>query len=427
MAYTYYTTYKNNLAKAPKTDYMEEFQAVTDDQFYNSSDWYTIQEETSFGSGVYQNLDVRINGVINPTTGVNQGDDWKKLIFKNIDRTIRVGAMFVFDGNYWVTVSTSALSDFPTTCTVRRANNTLRWIDLDDGAKYDFPCVLDYIIQENRDYATAGSKFVNPSGLLQVITQLNATTNKIKPSIRFLFGNQDNWTAYEVFGGGVNNFNNPTATIGSTGILKLSMGVSHVNTDIDDLVNGYALAGKLVYLVELDKSAISGEVSDTFDLSATVTLNGDTVTRSVDWESDDEDVATVSSSGLVTFIATGSATITASLAGDSSIYDTCSVTVNTTPISEYVVVFTPETNYILEGNTQQYAVTLEKNGVTQADVFTFAIVAGTVPTDHYTFTSIDGNNFSVENIEKYVGEDLVVRATSGIYTKDISIFLKGAW
>ena len=426
MSYTYYTIYKDNLAKTPKTDYHEEMQEFVDDMFYDSSDWYTIQEETSFASGVYSELDVRVNHVVNTSTGLNQGDDWKKLIFKDIDKVVRIGAMFQFDNNYWVTVNTGNKSNLTSTCTLRRCNNTLRWID-DTGARHKIPCVLDYRIQENRDYATGGSKVVNPSGLLEVITQLNSNTNLIVANDRFLFGNSGNWTAYDVNGGGIHNFNNPeTETITATGMLKLTMSVVQDNIEVDDVVNGYANASERAYTIFLNKSSISGIVTDTFTLDAEVYLNSESVDRTVDWSSSDTNIATVSN-GLVTLIATGTATITASLDGDDTVYDTCEVTVDTTPISEYVVVFNPDTNYLLEGESETYNVVLELNGVAQADVFTFAIVTGNVPTDNYTFTTIDGNNFSLINVEKYVSESLVIRATSGIYVEDISVLLKGSW
>jgi len=242
MAYTYYTVYMDKLANAPKIDYHTEMQAVVDDQFYNSSDWYTVEEETSFASGTYSDLDVRINHVINTTTGTNQGDDWKKLLFKDIGKDVRMGALFVFDDNTWVTVNTGNLSNLTSTCTIRRCNNTLRWIS-DDGTRYSVPCVLDYAITENRDYSTGGSKLVSPSGILRIITQLNSITNSIVANDRFMFGNSDNWTSYKVQGGGIHNFNNPESeTISSTGLLNLTTSVAQTNIDTDDIVDGYANA-----------------------------------------------------------------------------------------------------------------------------------------------------------------------------------------
>jgi len=245
MAYKYYTVYMDNLSNSPKTDYHAETQAIVDDQFYNSSDWYTIEEEISFASGTYSNLDVRINHVVNTTTGANQGDDWKKLLFKDITKSVRIGALFIFDSNYWVTINTGNLSNLTSTCTVRRCNNTLRWIDA-NAVRQSLPCILDYAITENRDYSTGGSKVVSPSGLLRIVVQLNSITNLIAPNDRFLFGNEDNWTSYKVQGGGIHNFNNPeTETMSSTGLLTLTASVVQTNMDSDDLTDGYANASAI--------------------------------------------------------------------------------------------------------------------------------------------------------------------------------------
>lgn len=427
MAYKYYPVYLDKLAKSPKNDWIDDAQALVDDQFYDSSDWYTIQEETSFASGEYQDIDVRINHVVSTTTGANRGDDWKKILFKDLSKSIQVGAMFIFDSNYWIVVNTDSLSTTGSVCTVRRCNNTLRWID-GAGAKHSVPCVLDYSIQENRDYASATSKVVSPSGLLEIISQLNTITNSIKSSTRFLFGNPDNWTGYRVQGGGIHNFLNPTTeTFSTTGILKLTLGVTQINESVDDLVNGYANQTENNYTISLNNSSITGSIGETYQLEAIVYEGGVIVSRDVEWSSDDSLVATVGVSGLVTFISDGTATITVSLDGDSAVLDTCDALVDGTPISEYYVDVSPESNNILEGDTQVYAVTLELNGATQVDTFTFSDVSPSSISDKYIFTSIDGNSFSIENVEKSPSGDVIVRAVSGVHTKDITIKLSGAW
>jgi hypothetical protein len=427
MAYKYYPVYLDKLAKSPKNDWIDDAQALVDDQFYDSSDWYTIQEETSFASGEYQDIDVRINHVVSTTTGANRGDDWKKILFKDLSKSIQVGAMFIFDSNYWIVVNTDSLSTTGSVCTVRRCNNTLRWID-NAGAKHSVPCVLDYSIQENRDYASATSKVVSPSGLLEIISQLNTITNSIKSSTRFLFGNPDNWTAYRVQGGGIHNFLNPTTeTFSTMGILKLTLGVTQINESVDDLVNGYANQTENNYTISLNNSSITGSIGETYQLEAIVYEGGVIVSRDVEWSSDDSLVATVGVSGLVTFISDGTATITVSLDGDSAVLDTCDALVDGTPISEYYVDVSPESNNILEGDTQVYAVTLELNGATQVDTFTFSDVSPSSISDKYIFTSIDGNSFSIENVEKSPSGDVIVRAVSGVHTKDITIKLSGAW
>lgn len=427
MAYKYYPAYRSGMMKTPKQDFRDDMQQNVDEVFYMSSNWYTIGEETDFGSETYNDLDVRLNTVVDSTTGSNKGDDWRRVTFKDTSKFVQVGQMYYFDNNYWVTTDTHAFSGITTASTIRRCNNTLRWI-ANDGKRYSVPCVLDYRIQENRDYSTGGSKLVNPSGILQIIVQRNNKTNLIKASNRFLFGNSENWTSYSVFGGGINNFHNQNTTDMTSGhLLSLTTGASHINEEVDDIVNGYANHGELLYSIDVDYLSLSAQSGQSRQLVSTVYLNGDATNGNVLWTTTDEAICTVDSSGLVTMVSDGSATIRASLDGDSTIYDECSVTVEAAPSDGYIVSVSPPITELLEGTSQTINVYLENNGVVQGDVFTFTVASTSVPMDKYSFATIDGNSFSVSNIEMYLDEPLVIRAISGIYIKDILITLRGAW
>lgn len=427
MAYPFMTA-GASIQKTPKQDYTDLFQENLYDQFYNSSDWYTITEETALASGVYQNVDVRINSVINPTTSDNVEDDFKKLLFQDITHSVNLGRYYNFDNNYWITINVDKLKSLAQTVIVRRCNNMLRWIDEATGALYQVPCALTYVIKENRNYSSSGSQVVVPSGMTECFVQNNSKTQKIKPNQRFLFGNPNNWTSYRVAGGGINNFNNQqTADNTSAGLIRMAVAVDYVNYDSDDIVNGIANDVDNTYVLTLNQDTISGSATQTVQLLATVTLNGETVTRSLVWSSSDATKATVSSSGLVTFVATGSCVITASILENSSVSDTCAVTVGAAPVDNYQVIVTPTSNYLLEGTNQTYTVYLHKNGVQQADAFVFVLDANTVPLGNYTYSVLGNNSFKVTNITKFLTDVLEVTCTSGVYSKVVSISLRGAW
>lgn len=412
----------------PKTDYTQLFQEIITDQFYNSTDWHTIEQETALASGVYENIDARITELINVNTGEKIEDDFKRLLFSNINQPVSLGRMYRFDNNYWVTVNVDKIKSLASTATIRRCNNVLRWLDETTGAIYEAPCSLSYLIKENRDYSTAGSAIVVPSGMIDCIVQFNSQTNKIKPNQRFLFGNTMNWISYRVEGGGINNFNNlSTSDNMSSGLIKFSLTVDYSNMETDDIVNGIANAGTNVYALTINQDSITGAPLQTVQLLATVMLNGETVTRSLVWTSSTPSVATVNSNGLVTFVAVGTATITCRMLGNSSISDTCPVTVVSSPVDNYQVIASPDSNYVLEGTDKTWTVYLYKNGVQQADVFIFTLDANTVTSANYTYTVLGDNSFKVKNIKKFLADTLDVTCTSGIYSKIISVSLKGAW
>lgn len=416
-----------NFRKTQKEIYTELFQETINREFANSSSIWTIQEEDSFASQTYSDVDVRIGTHLIPNiTGKPSGDDYKQILFQDSDHPVGIGYLYQFDSNYWITINSEKTKNLASSSIVKRCNNTLRWIDK-DGAVYSEPCSIDYLILQNIDYSGSSALSVIPSGTIEVMCQFNTRTNTIIPNQRFLFGNPDNWTAYRIQGGGVNNFNNAqTSGNTSTGMIRLTMKADYISEN-DDLTNGIAYEDKQVYTISLNQTSLSGNVSTTIQLYPTVKLNGYTISRNVDWVSSNTAKATVSSTGLVTFIATGTATITCSLDGDSSVYATATATISTSPVNNYQIKISPDTNYILEGDTQTFAVYLYKNDVVQGNTFTFSLNYRSVPSTSYGYSVVNGNSFSIENKEKCLSDYLTVTCTSGEYSKTQDINLKGAW
>ena len=104
--------------------------------------------------------------------------------------------------------------------------------------------------------------------------------------------------------------------------------------------------------VSLDHNTASIEAESTYQLTATVAPSNATDKR-VTWSSSNTSVATVSSSGLVTAVSAGSATITVTTT-DGGYTDTCAVTVTPVVLNVYIPATTMEvgTDYlIVNGNT----------------------------------------------------------------------------
>jgi hypothetical protein len=428
MAYTYkYIPSGDALQVSAQEEYHRLVQEDLNQMFYESDDTYEVLEETGVGTGAYRKVDIRSNVVVNMLTGERNGNDFRKFLFKDLDHPVQLGLHYQFESNQWLTINVEKIHQHTPTCTVKRCNNTLRWID-PLGGYHSVPCSIGYLIKENRDYSTAGSQMVVPSGMIEVLVQGNDVTRTLKPNQRFLFGSSGQFTAYRIEGGGFANFNNQiTLDNNSAGLIRLSMAVDFLNEQTDDLVNGIADVNEQIYTLTLNESAISGDVGQTVQLQAVTVLNGGVVSRTVTWSSNYTDIATVNSSGLVTFIAEGTATITASLANNSSVSDTCSVVVGVSPVDIYQLRVSPSTNQILEGATQVWTAYLYKNNVQQADVVTFSLDPNTVPADHYTYLVMSDNSFGISNLEMFLTDTLDVTATSGIYSVVISISLRGAW
>lgn len=416
------------IQKSPKDNLIDDFQTALDIGFKVASDWFTIQRENPRASETYENIDVRINRAFDGKTSTTVSDDYKRILFKNPSDTPSLGSMFKFDGNYWIVTNVDAIKSLATTCIVRRCNNMLRWKDFSTGSVYSQPCVIDYLIQKPRDYVTGGSTLVEISGIIEVITQFNSRTNKIQPSRRFLFGNQDNWHAFKLMGGGLNNFNNIlTDDMNSVGFLRMTMLANQFNLETDDGINGVADSKEYNYSVSLNENIISINDVSSYQLIPVATLNGETVTKSFSWSSSDVSILTVDSSGVITPVSVGTATIKCSLSDNISIFDTCVVTVTSSLVDNYAISVSPNVNYIYEGSAVTFNTILQLNGVAQPDTFIYSINANGVPINNFQYNILSGNSFWIKNIKKFIDSNIIVTATSGSHSIQIPITLIGGW
>lgn len=428
MTYRFLNSSLSVSGKNPKETLSSDFQGALNKEFKTSSDWFVIQREFPYGSSEYIDVEARVNRVFDGKTTVTIADDFKRLLFRTPEDAPQLGSLYYFDDNYWMVTNTEAIKSLATTCVVRRCNNVLRWRDFNNGAIYSVPCVIDYLIKETRDYSTGGGSLVQPSGFAEIIVQFNPDTNKIRPSRRFLFGNQDNWMAYKVMGGGINNYDNRiTTNMTSAGLLRISTLANQANEDTDDLVNGIADAKEYNYSLSLNQNSQTITIGDSYTLIATVEMNGDTVSKPVVWESGSISIATISQSGIITPVGVGTTTIRCSMQDNLSVYDECVLVVSGAPSSNYMIALSPNIDGLFEGTEQTFTVTLSLNGVPQPDSFTFSLNSGSISIDNYRYNVLSGTSFWIKNLKRYDGDQLVVTATSGVHSMQIPIKLRGAW
>src|SRR6266699_1844702 len=149
--------------------------------------------------------------------------------------------------------------------------------------------------------------------------------------------------------------NTSVATVSSSGLVTSGMvGTATITAASEGKAGGAALTVTSVPVasVALSPATASIRVGQTVQLSATPKdSTGSTLTgRTVTWGSGDTTVARVSTSGLVTGVAQGSATITATSEGKTS---TAAITVTTVPVASVAV--SPTTASIEVGQTVQLA------------------------------------------------------------------------
>ena len=325
----------------------------------------------------------------------------------------------------WLVVALDSQTLYEEIGSIRQCTNEMRFYD-ESGALIRVPCVFDNKVNSEKNISRAEQKYIN--GITTVYMQLNEDSNKIHANQRFLFGRPGNWTSFRVVAVGVNNFMNEVYFDNeSARLLEITMEASYVNADTDDIVNG--IADVVSFEVSIDSADIFASIGDTRQLSALVYRDGELSNSGVIWSSSDSAVASVNSNGAVSFIADGTATITASMEGNESVSSSITVTVSSVVVDEYTLVISPyDDGYygILQGDEITFSCYLYKNGIRQSDVVSFTHRA-TVPVANYSFAVVGPNEFKIKNLKMATSGQVEVTCTSGAISKVANIRLKGAW
>lgn len=421
MALTFYDSWRK-VSSTPSEYWSESLQALIDEQFENASNIYTIEEETTRGTMTFTNLTCRICHVLtDKQTGEKLGDDFKELIFKNMDYDVFIGKRFRFDDNIFICTNTDNYHYVTKSCIIRRCNNSLRWID-DYGNKNQEPCICDYkILNDSNDY---NANIITPQGAIDNITlQYNDKSKNINPNQRFLIGNPR--VCYKIKGNGINNYlNEKTFDDNSVQLTKINVVYDPINKATDDIINGYANAYQTNYTISIDQGlSLEQNVGYTSSLSTTVKLNNEVVNgMELLWESSDSDICEIEPNGTFILKNIGDCTITVSLKNNPSVSDIMNISVKAIPSDSYEIRISPNVTEIAQGDFQNYDVNLYKNGIQQSDAVT--ITASGVPSTYYKLTT-SANGFLVANIKQYSPSPLTVNCTSGSYNTSIQIDLIG--
>ena len=229
--------------------------------------------------------------------------------------------------------------------------------------------------------------------------------------------------------------NEAVATVDANGVVTaIAFGEAVITATTTDGTNLSAtckvtVVPTLAETITLDKTEISIEATETATLVATV-LPELTTNKSVEWTSSNEAVATVDANGVVTAIAVGEATVTATTTDGSNLSASCKVTVVPTLVVSIEV--TPNSVEAEENSEVQLSVNVLPENATYKSVewsssndVIASVDANGLVTMHsagdaiITATTTDGTNLSATcRIKVYSGvngvsDDNVVVATIG--------------
>ena len=169
--------------------------------------------------------------------------------------------------------------------------------------------------------------------------------------------------------------NNNIATVSGDGVVNaVSEGNAIITVTTEDgeytATCNVKVEPKVIKVTDVVLSDEDGKISiiegDTAKLTATV-LPLDATNQNVTWTSSNNNVAIVSSEGIITAIAPGTADITVTTK-DGGFTDTCKVTVTKKIINVSSVTITPTTTTIVEGGTTTLKATINPSNATNPNI-----------------------------------------------------------
>ena len=373
---------ESGMLPQPDVEYNQNQQAFYDQQWDNTSARIVVEEQVDIGSHEFESVEVWINKAIgNTTTFMKNGEDYRQLIFRDIQHQIQRGIYFKFEDNWWISDFTNPSQGLVADVNVRRCNNALRIIDPENGSIFSAPCVVDY--DATSPSIQVSSSIITPNNHLSVYVQANDDTIRLfKLNTRFLIGGR----AFKLFAfqnALLQSVNDPMPTI-----LYLDLYLDELHAE-DNQELGLAYNGDFLYTVEIESANMSLVTGAIGKLFASVSLNGEGIEKSIVWSSSDETVVTINQNGEYQVLgeAGQQAIINASLEGNDDVTDGIAIHVVAVEEVQPVIALSPVIDKIRQYQTIETEVYVAVNGMT----FEPGTVTATGSNKYFT-VSVDGNN-----------------------------------
>lgn len=355
MSLKFYNNYIENVAVNPNTKYREDLQSLIDAQWDNTTTVYTVEEESELRDFNFNEIEVRVNHVIDEvTTGRKNGDDFRKIIFKSLKHNTEQGRYYKFDNNYWLTTFNDEYNSVVKSIIVRRCNNFAKYVSPLDGSIISIPCILDYTASSPSPQVS--TDIITPNNHIVMIIQGNEKTIEWMVNKRFIF----NQRPYKITG--YNNYMQNNYVDANAQLLYFDLFLDEIHAD-DDLVNNVANSGQFNYSINLmapQNKLINGYKGT---IEAFVFCNGGVVDRELVWTSLDENSSVDNDGNFEIIGSAGSvAQIRAELKGNSNVCNIVTIEIVDSFENEISIVVSPDFDQIKQGQTQNFTAYVYING-----------------------------------------------------------------
>lgn len=341
----------NGAIQTPNDYFRDQQQAAIDQNWDCTSAKYTIKQQADFGSNVYNDIEVWIDYVVGlGSRGTTNGDDFRQLIFRDINYQVKRGLYYQFDGNTWIVYFSDEYSSLSKDAGVRRCNNVMRIVDPENGSIFSIPCVVDYDMTSPS--VQVSSYILTPNNHATIMVQGNADTLRLfKLNTRYILGGRPfKLLAYQ--NALIDESIAPTPTL-----LYLDLYLDEIHAE-DDIANQLADNGSYQYIVEIDSANMELTNGATGSLTASVSLNGEEVNREIIWSSSDTNIVTIDEQGNYQIVGTDgqSCTITATLQGNTNVTASIQIAVVNTESLQAKIILDPAFNKIRQYETIDFVI-----------------------------------------------------------------------
>jgi hypothetical protein len=305
-----------------------------------------FEDSPSFHSVKIDDIDRGVQ--ILDENAINKNPNKKRVLCKP-DEDINTGDEIFWKNKYWLCTNVDSDKEIYAKGIIEKCNNTLKW-QTSTGEIKEYPC----IISDKTSVYSSGleeNKFITLGDDQILITiQNNSDTSQIEVDKRFIFNHSKN-DIYKL---------SKVQSLIQEGILYLTMTKDQygVNDRLDLNLADYVQNNYILTITNGDSISLTN--TETLQLSVTLTNNGVPVENpTVVYSSSNEEICTVSTTGLIQPISEGVVTITAVSNGVS---DTIEVTVEEVVADNYSIGITGS-NSIYQGQSKSYSCVVYNNGL----------------------------------------------------------------
>lgn len=380
------------IAMLPNEEYRTLQQAFIDEQWDNTTNLYEIQEQNGIGPLEFHKIETWIDYAKGmTTTGMSNPEDFRKLIFRKIDRPTIRGLYYYFDDNYWITTSNDKYNSIIQSIIVRRCNNFLRIIDPENGSIFSMPCVVEYDMSSP---SIQVSRYViTPNNHAVVIVQGNEDTTRLfKYNTRYMLAGRP----FKLYAFQNTLMNDIDDEISSIFYLDLYLDELHAK---DDIQNNLADNGEYNYSISIDSGNIDLIPGATGQMKATVKLNGEEVERQIIWNSNKNDVVSIKLDGtyIVNGIVGDTVKISAFLFGNKEISDEIVVNIVQEDKAEITALLNPAIEFGRQYEAINFSVEVLYNNTIVTDIESTISLSQeeNIVSNDYIDIVKDNNNYTI--------------------------------